>query len=367
SGVAQSYNFYPVSYMEPEDGFSVAAVGLGTYVVGGESAFRFCPRYPAINPTDLKDQIRDSQRFFYALDMEMNDFDLAKDGEDAAIKRISIREAEKDGTLENSVSTYDMENDTLIPGSNQQGPKVVDFANILKYKTVPLPDTLEVLLKLFHDAMGSPVEIEYAIDMEPGEKGWPTFYLLQIKPLIRIEDQVDIDIDAASRENLLMYAERGMGNGQIKDIEDIIYVDPQTFDRLKTKEIAREINQLNKKMEELGKEYILIGPGRWGSRDHFTGIPVLWANISKARIIIEMGLKDFPLDGSLGSHFFHNVTSMNVGYFSVPYNSRVASVDIDVLKKQKLIEEKQFVKHVQFNQPLTVLMNGRKRKGLITY
>ncbi|MBN1822352.1 MAG: pyruvate, phosphate dikinase [Prolixibacteraceae bacterium] len=366
SGVAQSYNFYPVSYMEPEDGFSVAAVGLGIYVVGGESAYRFCPKYPAINPTDVKDQIRDSQKFFYSLDMQQNNFDLAIEGEDAAIKKISIREAEKDGTIENSVSTYDMENDALIPGC-YSGPKVVDFANILKYNTMPLSDTLQVLLKLFRDAMGSPVEIEYAIDMEPGEKGWPTFYLLQIKPLIRIEDHANIDIDAASHENLLMYAERGMGNGQVKEITDVIFVDPDTFDRIKTKEIAYDINYFNKQMEEEGREYILLGPGRWGSRDHFTGIPVLWAHISKARIIIEMGLKDFPLDGSLGSHFFHNVTSMNVGYFSVPYNARNAAVDIEILCKQEVIKETEFIKHVRFKEPLTILMNGRQRKGLITY
>jgi hypothetical protein len=156
-----------------------------------------------------------------------------------------------------------------------------------------------------------------------------------------------------------------MGNGKIESIFDVVYVDPEKFDKLKTKQIANEIGEINRELEALGKEYILIGPGRWGSRDPFTGIPVFWANISKAHIIIEMGLPDYQIDASLGSHFFHHVTSMNVGYFSVPYNAPNTKLKMEVLQHQKLIREKEFVKHVEFNKPLTVLMNGRERKALI--
>ncbi len=365
SGVAQSYNYYPISYMEPEDGFSVAAIGLGMYVVGGENSFRFCPMYPHINPTSLKDQIRDSQKEFYALDLSTTEFDLAIDGEDAAIKKYRIKDAELDGTLDHSVSTYNMENDELIPGIQENGPRVVDFANILKYNYLPLAETLQVLLKLFKEAMGSPVEIEYAIDLEKAENGLPTFYLLQIKPLIRIEEQVEVDIAMVPDEQIFMYAEHGMGNGKIEDIRDVVYVDPEKFDKMKTKQMALEISQMNKQFEAEGKEYILIGPGRWGSRDPFTGIPVLWAHISKAHIIVEMGLPGFPLDGSLGSHFFHNVTSMNVGYFSVPHNSRTSKLKMEALKEQTLVNETEFIKHVKFNKPLSVLMNGKDRKALI--
>ena len=365
SGVAQSYNYYPISYMEPEDGFSVAAVGLGMYVVGGENSFRFCPMYPNINPTSLKDQIRDSQKHFYALDLSKPDFDLVANGEDAAIKRYRIKDAEPDGTLEHSASTYLIENDDLIPGIQQKGPRVIDFANILKYDYLPLAETLQVLLKLFKEAMGSPVEIEYAIDLEKAENGLPTFYLLQIKPLIRIEEQVEIDLGTVDEDKIFMYAERGMGNGKIENIKDVVYVDPEKFDKMKTKQMAQEIKEFNRDFEAHGKDYILIGPGRWGSRDPFTGIPVLWANISKARIIIEMGLPDFPLDGSLGSHFFHNVTSMNVGYFSVPHYSRKSKFKIEALKEQKLIKETEFIKHVEFNKPLSILMNGKERRALI--
>jgi hypothetical protein len=365
SGVAQSYNYYPISYMEPEDGFSVAAVGLGMYVVGGENSFRFCPMYPHINPTSLKDQIRDSQKKFYALDLTKSEFDLVEDGEDAAIKKIRIKDAELDGTLEHSVSTYSIENDDLIPGIQQKGPRVVDFANILKYNYLPLAETLQILLKLFKEAMGSPVEIEYAVDLEKAENGLPTFYLLQIKPLIRIEEKVEVDLEMVDEERIFMYAEHGMGNGKIDNIRDVVYIDPDKFDKMQTKQMAKEISQMNKRFEEQGKEYILIGPGRWGSRDPYTGIPVLWAHISKARIIVEMGLPEYPLDGSLGSHFFHNVTSMNVGYFSVPHNSRTSKLKMNALKLQKVIQETGFIKHVEFDKPLSILMNGRERKALI--
>ena len=365
SGVAQSYNYYPISYMEPDDGFSVAAVGLGMYVVGGENSFRFCPKYPHLNAAALKDQLRDTQKEFYAIDLTKSECDLIADGEDAAIKKYRIREAEKDGTLEHSASTYSMENDDLIPGVHGKGPKVVDFANILKYNHLPLADSLSLLLKLFKEAMGSPVEIEYAIDIEPAENNLPTLYLLQIKPLIRMEERVEVDIETVEEEKIFMYAERGMGNGKIGDIRDVVYVDPKKFNKLRTKQMAEEINEINHKLDAEHTDYILIGPGRWGSRDPFTGIPVLWSNISKARIIIEMGLPDFPLDGSLGSHFFHNVTSMNVGYFSVPHKSRKSKLKMEALQQQEVINETEFIKHVRFNKPLSVFMDGRERKALI--
>lgn len=365
SGVAQSYNYYPISYMKPEDGFSVAAVGLGMYVVGGESSYRFCPRFPAINPTAVSDQLRDTQRHFYAIDMTKNDFDLVTDGEDAAIIKFRIKEAEKDGTLEHSASTYLMENDDLVPGIQGEGPRVIDFANILKYDYIPLAETLRLLLQLFKEAMGSPVEIEYAIDLDAKENGVPTLYLLQIKPLIRLEQQVDIDLGALDDEGVFMYTERGMGNGEIDSISDIVFVDPEKFEKTKTRQMAGEINKINTLIEKEGREYILIGPGRWGSRDPYTGIPVLWSNISKARVIVEMGLPDFPLDASLGSHFFHNVTSMNVGYFSVPHNSKNEFLKMDMLKEQEIVNESEFIKHIHFKKPLKVLMNGKERKALI--
>ena len=365
SGVAQSYNFYPVSYMEPEDGFAVAAVGLGMYVVGGEKAYRFCPKYPQINTVGDHDTVRDSQKEFYAIDMDHTQFDLENGGENAAIRKMKISFAEKDGVLQHCASVYDYENDCLIPGIDSPGLRVIDFANILKYKHIPLADTLSLLLKLFREAMGSPVEIEYAVDLEKGENNLPTFYLLQIKPLIRRDEQLMVNIGNIDPEKTIMHARRGMGNGIISNITDIIYVDPGHFDKMKTREIADEINQFNRKMDFQNREYILIGPGRWGTRDPFTGIPVAWANISKARIIVEMGLKDFPLDGSLGSHFFHNVTSMNVGYFTIPHNSNDSIINVNLLKNQPVIEQGKYIRHVSFEKPLHIVMDGKNRQAVI--
>ena len=367
SGVAQSYNFYPVSYMEPEDGFAVAAVGLGMYVVGGENAFRFCPKYPNINSLSDHDLVRDSQKEFYAIDMSHTQFDLESDGENAAIRKMKISFAEKDGVLQHCASVYDYENDCLVPGIDSPGLRVIDFANILKYKHIPLADTLTLLLKLFREAMGSPVEIEYAVDLENGENKLPTFYLLQIKPLIRRDEQLTVNVGTIDPDKTILFAKRGMGNGIVNGIKDIIFVDPDRFDKMKTREIAEEINHFNRKMDSLDKEYILIGPGRWGTRDPFTGIPVTWANISKARIIVEMGLDDFPLDGSLGSHFFHNVTSMNVGYFTIPHNSQDATINMDVLMNMPLVDEGKYIKHVRFANELTIIMDGKNRQALISF
>ena len=366
SGVAQSYNFYPVSYMKPEDGFAVAAIGLGMYVVGGENAYRFCPKYPKINTLSDHDLVRDSQKEFYSIAMDHSQFDLESGGENAAIKKMKISSAEKDGVLQHCASVFDYENDCLIPGIDSPGLRVIDFANILKYKHIPLADTLTLLLKLFREAMGSPVEIEYAVDLENGENQLPTFFLLQIKPLIRHDDQLAVNVGDVDPEKTIMFAKKGMGNGIVSGIKDIIFVDPDRFDKMKTREIVTEINQFNRKMDFLNKEYVLIGPGRWGSRDPFTGIPVAWANISKARVIVEMGLKDFPLDGSLGSHFFHNVTSMNVGYFTIPHNSTDSNINTAILKNRPVIEEGNYIKHIAFDKPLNIIMDGKNREALIS-
>jgi hypothetical protein len=215
--------------------------------------------------------------------------------------------------------------------------------------------------------MGSPVELEYSMELENGEYGLPTFYLLQIKPLIRQEEEITIDLGAMDEENTLMVSHRGMGHGRIEEIHDVVYVDTDTFDRTETRAIAKEIQEVNNRLGKEGKKFVLIGPGRWGTRDPYTGIPVIWANINNARVIIEMGLPDFPLDASLGSHFFHNVTSMNVGYFSVPHKTKENFLNLDILKKQEVVWESNFVKHVRFKNELEILMNGRERTAIIRF
>jgi hypothetical protein len=365
SGIAQSYNYYPYSYMLPEDGFAVAAMGLGQAVSGGEKAFRFCPKYPAMNVGSISDQVRDTQREFYAIDLTHNEFDMFQEGELAAIRKFPVSAAEKDGVIDQCVSTYDMENEVIMPGIGTRGPRVVDFANLLKYNQAPMADSLLVLMKLFQQAMGSPVEMEFAIDLKKGDNGWPTFYLLQLKPLIRREDDIEIDLDELDRSNLVLLSQKGMGNGKIKGIHDVLYVDINRFDRTRTKEIAAEILEFNKLLCDEERKYVLIGPGRWGTRDEFTGIPVRWAHINNAKVIVEIGLPDFPLDASLGSHFFHNVTSMNVGYFSVPVVDGNEFVNMKLLDEQTLILEGKFVRWVRFENDLEILMDGRKRTAVV--
>jgi hypothetical protein len=365
SGVAQSYNYYPFSYMKPEDGFVVLCVGLGKYVVGGEKAFRFCPKYPKLELNSIPDQIKDSQTHFYALSLEDQEIELGLKGEDAALLKLSIREAEEDGNLVNCASVYDYQNDMLSNDFSKKGPRVVNFSNILKYNSLPLASTLDLLLRFFKEAMGSPVEIEFSVDLDKGRRGLPTLYLLQIKPLIRIENHNDIKIKSVSPANSVLQSMKGMGNGIIESIKNVIYMDIDKFDRTKTEEMAREMEELNRLMDQDKKEYVLIGPGRWGTRDRFTGIPVMWSQISRAKVIVEMGLPDFPLDASLGSHFFHNVTSMNVGYFSVHHNATNEWVNFSLLQNQRVVRQTQYFKQVEFEKPLTILMNGREQKAVV--
>lgn len=363
SGVAQSYNFYPFSYIKPEDGFAVIALGLGSYVVGGEKTHRFCPRFPKLQLASIQDMARDSQKYFYAIDMTQSKYDFSRDGEDAAIKAYDLKVIEEDGNLQHCASVYDFMNDRMTFDFSTRGPRIVNFPDILQYDHIPLASTLDTLLDIFSQAMGSPVEMEFAVDKK--QKEW-IFYILQIKPLIKNEYNMDIDNENIDLKHVLLKADKGMGNGKLTNIQDIIYVDPRKFDRLRTEQMAAEVKYFNEKLKNTNTPYILIGPGRWGTRDKLTGIPVLWSDISNAKVIVEQGLKDFPLDASLGSHFFHNVTSMNVGYFAVPYESENSFIHFDLIESQEIIAEKEFVRHVRFKEPLTVYMDGKKQVSVIT-
>jgi len=366
SGVAQSYNFYPFAYMTPEEGFSVLAIGLGKYVVEGEKTYRFCPAHPNLDINFVKDVYKNSQLHFYAIDMRNRKINLLE-GEDAALVKLDIEKAEKHGTLKHCASVYDQTNERLVAGLDQPGPRVVNFANILKYNYIPLAQTVEIILDIVKDAMGSPVEIEFAVDLNKTNNELSSFYLLQIKPLIKNVFDLDINIEEIDYDKLLLYSENVMGNGIIDDIEDVIYIDFNKFNKLKTEKMRDEMDQLNAQMIKEKKKYILIGPGRWGTRDRFIGIPVTWSQISNAKIIIEVSMEDFPLDASLGSHFFHNVISMNVGYFSIKHDSLIDRINWDVMNEQTLINETKYFRHVRFKKPLEVIMDGKKRSALINY
>lgn len=364
SGVAQSYNYYPVGYMEPEDGFSVLALGLGKYVVEGEKAYRFCPKYPKVDIVSMKDQFEDSQVEYFGVDMSQKELNILE-GEEAGLVRLDLDDAEMRGSLKHCASVYEPENQRITPGIDKPGPRIVNFANILKHGYIPLAETIRNVVDIVQEALGTTVEIEFAIDLNKDEKGKASFYLLQIKPLLGSSYDYEIDPASIDEEDVLLKTNKAMGNGKIETVRDIIFVSPQRFDKSKTEEMANEIAEINRKMTDEGREYVLMGPGRWGTRDKFIGIPVEWPQISSARVIVEYSFPEFPLDPSSGSHFFHNVTSMNVGYFSVQHEIQKQYIHWDKIEQLGAATEYKYFKHIRMDKALCIKMDGKNRLAVI--
>jgi hypothetical protein len=364
SGSAQSFNFYPVAHMTPKDGFAVMAVGLGQYVMEGELSFRFSPAYPALEIISQKDLYKNSQVRFYAVDLAGRDLNLLE-GEKAGLKMLDISRAESHGTLNHIASVLNPDNDTISPGLDVPGPRIINFADILKYNYVPLASALKTVLDVVTEACGTPVEIEFAVDLDRDETENASFYLLQIKPLLGAGAGYNIDSEAIDEKELILLSRKSMGNGLVDEISDVIFLEPEKFDNKLTLKMAEEIAHMNELMTKQGLKYILIGPGRWGTRDKFLGIPVTWPQISNAKVIVEVSLPDFHPDASLGSHFFHNVTSMNVGYFSVVRDSD-DKVFWEKIKQQRVVTRGGFFRHVRFERPLVIRMDGRKGMAVIS-
>ncbi len=366
SGVAQSYNFYPTSYMLHTDGIANIALGLGKSVVEGKLNFRFCPRYPETEMLPQTEMVRSAQKEFYALDLTLNDFDLTK-GEEITLAKLTLKDAEKHGVLRYLASVWDYENYRLTDNLEERGLKVLTFSGILKYNHFPLARIVSELLEIGEIALGIPVEIEFAVNLdynhETGSK--PTFYILQVRPLSVNTDAYRIDPATLDKNELLMYTEHGMGNGVINDLTDVVYLDPRNFDKTRTTEMQEEIERFNESMAKQGRRYILIGPGRWGSRDRFLGIPVRWPQINRAKVILETGLRDFIVEASQGTHFFHNLVAMNVGYFTIPFVSSTDFVDVEWLFSQPEAERGKFFVHLEFDHPLVVRMDGKTGMAVI--
>lgn len=365
SGSSQSYNFYPVAHMTPKDGFAVVAVGLGQYVMEGEMAYRFSPAYPSLEIISQKDLYKNSQTWFYAVDLGKKDLNLLE-GEIAGLKVLGIDKAEEHGTIKHIASVLNPDNDTITPGLDTPGPRVINFADVLKYNYVPLASTLKTVLGVVSEACGTPVEIEFAVDLNKDNSGNASFYLLQLKPLHGTVAGYNIEPETIKEEEIVLLTRKSMGNGLINDLTDVVYVEPDKFDNRLTMKMAGEIAMVNEKMVRQERKYVLIGPGRWGSRDKFLGIPVAWPQISNAKIIVELSLPDFHPDASLGSHFFHNVTSMNVGYFSVRQNTGEDMIGWENIRKQKIVWSGDFFTHVQFEKPLIIRMDGKKGMAVIS-
>ncbi len=363
AGTAQSYNYYPISYLKPDDGLCVAALGLGSYVVEGGEAHRFCPRYPKLDVVAPGRGAGGTQRWFLALDMERSDFDLSA-GEEATLSRLDLSEAEGDSGFGMIASTWSVEDDRLEPGVSTRGPRIVDFAPVLKYETFQFAAVVDAVLEVCAKSMGLPVEVEYAVS-EDGPDGLPVFYLLQIKPMIQRSDKVSVDLGTLVRGECLVASERCMGNGRVRGVHDVVYVDPALWNRAETEAMAAEIAALNESLKAEGRSYALIGPGRWGTRDHWLGVPVSFAQISCAKAIVEADLPDFSVDSSLGSHFFHNVTAMNIGYFSAAAGSASSFVDWDALGRLPAVTRTAHCVHARTEAELDISMDGRLGHGVI--
>lgn len=366
SGVARSINFYPIEPEKSEDGIANIAYGLGKQIVDGGISLRFSPKHPKkvlqLSSPDMA--LKDTQKYFYALDMCPTKFEPSTDDGINLVKN-EIQKAEKHSSLRYSASTYDFQNNVIRDGTIYDGKRVITFANVLKYDSFPLAEILQTLLDVGQKEMNNPIEIEFAVDLNV-EKGQPVvFNFLQIRPIVDNDQSADVDLDEVNMEDSIIYCESALGNGQIDNMYDFVYVKPDAFSSLESKNIAAEINLLNEKFIGEKRNYVLVGPGRWGSSDPSLGIPVKWAHISQARVIVESGLENFRIDPSQGTHFFQNLTSFRVGYFTINPYINDGFYDLDYLNSFKAHFENKYIRHIRFKKPMLVQIDGKNNKGAI--
>ena len=367
SGVTESYNFYPTNGLKAEDGVASLAIGLGKSVVEGNKSFRFCPKHPVLGSSLQDEASVSSQLYFYAIDTSKNDFDLMN-GEDATLVKLPIKKAHEHKVTEHIASVWDYRNNRIVDSLYAEGPRIITFAGILKYKYIPLAQILTEILDIGNKTMGVPVEIEFAVDLskDPEKNILPRFYLLQIRPLIPNKGEIKITKKDIKGGNVLVYSENSLGNSLIKGISDIIFIEPDRFNTTDTLSMQTEIEELNKKMANEKRKYILIGPGRWGSQDRFLGIPVKWANINYAGVIVEVGLKDRYIENSQGSHFLHNIIAMNIGYITVPQKDDTSFINWDIIKGFNVIEEKKYFTHIRSDKNFLIKLDGESGKAIIS-
>lgn len=366
SGVARSINFYPIGNEKPNEGIVNIALGLGEIIVGGGRTLRFSPFHPkkVLQLSTTDSALRETQKYFYGLDLDPNSYKVSL-SENINKKKIPIRNAENHKSLKFVASTYDLQNNIIKPGVMHDGLRVITFDNVLKYNTFPLPDILKDLLRIGQREMRNPIEIEFAINLDV-PKGKPRiFSFLQIRPIVEnfeINNELPKDF---KKEDTILYSESALGNGTYDYISDFVYVKPETFDAANTLKICEAVERLNQKFVDQGKNYVLAGPGRWGSSDPWLGIPVIWPQISAAKIIIETGLDDFRIEPSQGTHFFQNLTSFRVGYFTVNPFKNEGFIDFDYLNNQEVTFEDDFLKHISFKSPLKIIIDGVHNRAAI--
>jgi CheY-like chemotaxis protein len=366
SGVVRSLNYYPIGSEKPEDGIANIAMGLGKYIVDGGNTLRFSPAYPnnVLQTSTLDMALRETQTVFYALDLEQKNF-VPQVDDGFNLLKVRVQDALKDGSLQYIASTFNAYDQAIYDNIVEEGRKVITFANILQHNVFPLAEILKTVLSIAQYEMGRPIEIEFAVNLDYSPKKQHTFYLLQIRPIVDSKQMINEDIGSIAEDNTVICCKNALGHGIINDIYDLVYVKPESFNASKNQLIMYEIEKLNKRMADENRHYVLVGPGRWGSSDPWLGIPVKWAHISFARVIVESGLSQYRIDPSQGTHFFQNLTSLGVAYFTInPFNGD-GSYDIDFLNAQPAVYESDFVRHVRFGQPVVVKVDGRKNLGVV--
>lgn len=385
SGVGRSLNYYPLNDEKPEDGVAEVAVGLGKYIVDGGLALRFSPRHPdnVLQTSELSLALRDTQTRMYALDMKntsaATDAESLKVDDGYNVAKLRIQDMAEKGALKYMVSTFDFRDNVIRDNDYGEGRKVVTFNNILKHKVYPLAEAVDFMLTTGQEAMQRPVEIEFAGMIGPDEKmigpaakSKGRLYWLQIRPIVDRKETVDEALMATPDDKLLLKSGTALGHGNIEGVKTVVYVRPEKFSSTNNSLIAREIEKINRGFLDREERYVLIGPGRWGSSDTSLGIPVKWPAISAARLIVESSLPNYRIEPSQGTHFFQNLTSFGVAYFTIDTNARRKEgepvtdlYDVDFLNAQPAVYESDFVRIVTFKNPLAIGVNGLKGTGVV--
>lgn len=367
SGVGRSLNYYPINDEIPEDGVVETAVGLGKYIVDGGLSLRFSPKHAdkVLQTSTLDLALRDTQTRFYALNMKNDPEATFKVDDGFNIAKLRIQDVAQSGALRYMVSTYDFRDQVIRDCDEGEGRRVVTFANILQHDVFPLAKITDFMLSKGQQEMGRPVEIEFAGILNINDRGKGTIYWLQIRPIVEKKDIVDESILGLPDDKVLLRSNTALGHGNIENVDTVVYVRPENFSSSNNSLIAREIEKINRNFTERNEGYVLIGPGRWGSSDTALGIPVKWPHISSARLIVESSLSNYRIEPSQGTHFFQNLTSFGVGYFTIDTSSNNGIYDVEFLNRMPAEYESEFLRIVKFNSPLTIGINGRKGSGVV--
>lgn len=362
SGLARTVNYFTFLDVKPEDGIAYVALGLGRTVMEGYNSLKFCPKYPHILPQfhTIISALNFTQKNFYALNLKSTKIDI---DESLTLSLEDLSRAEADGTLENIVSVFDYENNIIRDGLyDKKFPRIISFARILKYDKFPLANLISDILEISKTGIGCDVEIEFAFNLPSSDAESATFNLLQVRPMVSGKEDTNFELDKLVNENILCYSKSILGNGKVENVTDVVYVKKDSFDKSKTQLMAEQISKINKGLKN---KAVFIGFGRWGSSDRWLGIPVNWENISNAAVLVETSLDNFEIEPSLGSHFFHNIISFGIGYLYINHNDKESFLNWSFLEKQKVIEETEYLKHIVLDEPLKIVLNGRKQKSVI--